>query len=102
MHPNRQHLIYALGCNVIVEEIVKEGYGPQHILSGHSDKVTCVAVSNSGKYLASGQATHMGFKVSLTLLSVLSLWGFFSCVCVCELVFLISFLFKLKGTTYEH
>lgn len=62
MHPDRQHLVYALGCTVIVEEIQT---GKQQFLTGHSNDVTCIAISKSGRYIASGQLTYMGFKVGL-------------------------------------
>ena len=35
----------------------------QEFLTGHTNNVSCLAVSKSGRYLASGQITHMGFKV---------------------------------------
>lgn len=60
VHPDRQHLIYALGCTVVVEDIQS---GKQEFLTGHSNDVTCIAVSKSGRYIASGQLTYMGFKV---------------------------------------
>lgn len=71
-------MIYPLGSTVIVEHIDS---GKQEFLRGHTDTVTCVAVSkprpcdspfskarpsdrNAGAYIASGQVTHMGFKVN--------------------------------------
>lgn len=62
VHPDRQHLIYALGSTVIVENLETKS---QVCLSGHTDEVTCIAVSKSGRYLASGQKTHMGFKADI-------------------------------------
>lgn len=60
VHPDREHFIYPLGNTVIVEHITSHR---QYFLTGHTNDVSCIAVSNSGKYLASGQITHMGFKV---------------------------------------
>lgn len=61
VHPDRQHLVYALGCTVVVEDIQT---GKQEFLTGHNNDVTCITISKSGRYIASGQLTHMGFKVS--------------------------------------
>uniref|UniRef100_A0A8C5R5C0 Cilia- and flagella-associated protein 52 n=1 Tax=Leptobrachium leishanense TaxID=445787 RepID=A0A8C5R5C0_9ANUR len=63
-HPDREHLIYPLGCTVIIESLQKR---KQHFLQGHTNNVSCVAVSRSGKYLASGQVTFMGFKGDIIL-----------------------------------
>ena len=37
----------------------------QIFLAGHTNAVTCFAIGNSGKYIASGQVTHMGFKADI-------------------------------------
>ncbi|KAH9519798.1 Cilia- and flagella-associated protein 52 [Bulinus truncatus] len=65
VHPDREHVIYPLGCNVIIEDINKDA--KQSILSSHTNNVTCIAVSNDGRYIASGQETYMGFKACITL-----------------------------------
>ncbi|KAL9956202.1 hypothetical protein ACROYT_G037646 [Oculina patagonica] len=93
---DREHLIYPLGNKIVVEEIKEDkkaasGTGSrgsatkvnskskstpndrkmrQRLLSGQGDKglaVSCLAVSKSGKYLASGEKTHMGFKADVIL-----------------------------------
>ena len=61
-HPDGQHIIYPLGCTVIVKNLVTH---KQTFLRGHSDIVSCVACSQSGEYLASGQVTYMGFKADV-------------------------------------
>lgn len=40
-------------------------------LSGHTNSVSCIAVSPSGNYLASGQVNHMGFKVINELIAII-------------------------------
>ena len=65
VHPDEKHIIYSLGCNVIIQNINSPHVEP---LWGHDNAVSCIAVSHSGKYLASGQVTHSGFKVHLTFL----------------------------------
>ena len=64
IHPNRQHMIYPVGCTIVIEDLPGK---KQEFLSGHSDNISCIAISNSGKYIASGQITYMGFKVSAGL-----------------------------------
>jgi hypothetical protein len=62
VHPDRQHIIYPLGCAVVIEDI--SGNGRPTLLWGHTDEVTCISISNrSGHLIASGQKTYMGFKV---------------------------------------
>ena len=62
VHPDRQHIVYPLGCAVVIEDITKN---EPCLLWGHTDDVTCIAISNNkGELLASGQKTHMGFKVN--------------------------------------
>lgn len=66
VHPDRQHIIYPLGCAVVIEDI--SGNDKPSLLWGHTDYVTCIAISNqNGELLASGQKTHMGYKVCLLL-----------------------------------
>ncbi|XP_053552817.1 cilia- and flagella-associated protein 52 [Bombina bombina] len=63
-HPDREHLIYPLGCTVIVQNLSNR---KQQFLQGHTNNVSCVAASRRGKYLASGQVTYMGFKADIFL-----------------------------------
>ncbi|XP_045055232.2 cilia- and flagella-associated protein 52 isoform X3 [Desmodus rotundus] len=63
-HPDQEHLIYPLGCTVLIQAInTKE----QYFLQGHGNNVSCVTVSQSGVYIASGQVTFMGFKADIIL-----------------------------------
>ena len=82
-HPNREHIVYPLGsqvCSLCVcrdhyryklshalEQVVVErisGKKAQSFLTGLTTDVSCIAVSPSGRYVAAGQITHMGFPVS--------------------------------------
>lgn len=65
VHPDREHIIYPLGNNIVIEDISNEA--SQCILSSHTNDVTCIAISNDGRYIASGQETFMGFKASIIL-----------------------------------
>jgi len=62
VHPDKEHLIYPLGCTVVIENLKTN---EQKFLSGHTNDVSCLAVSKSGKYVASGQLTHMGFTADV-------------------------------------
>ncbi|VDI01324.1 Hypothetical predicted protein [Mytilus galloprovincialis] len=64
VHPGREHLIYPLGNTVIIEHVTTKEFSQ---LSGHTNNVSCIAVSPSGNYLASGQVTHMGFKANVII-----------------------------------
>lgn len=60
LHPNDQHLIYPLGSTIVVRDLVNNTQTFLH-KGGHDRAVSCLALSATGKYLASGQVTHMGF-----------------------------------------
>ncbi|KAM9491549.1 LOW QUALITY PROTEIN: cilia- and flagella-associated protein 52 [Salvelinus alpinus] len=64
VHPDREHLIYPLGCTVILTSLKDR---KQEFLHGHTNNVSCVTVSKSGRYIASGQVTFMGFKADLII-----------------------------------
>lgn len=59
-HPNKEHLLYPLGCTVVIQELASK---KQAFLHGHTNNVSCIVVSRSGTFVASGQVTFMGFKV---------------------------------------
>jgi len=65
LHCDGQHLIYPVGCTVVVENIANK---QQEFLSGHTNTVSCLALSRSGNFIASGQVTYMGFKVNRLLM----------------------------------
>jgi len=60
-HPKRQHIVYPVGTMIIIENITTK---QQDFLTGHSNTISCLDVSRSGALIASGQVTHMGFKVT--------------------------------------
>ncbi|XP_029916577.1 cilia- and flagella-associated protein 52 [Myripristis murdjan] len=64
VHPDREHLVYPLGCTVILKKIKD---GKQEFLDGHTNNVSCVSVSKSGCYIASGQVIYMGFKADIII-----------------------------------
>ncbi|KAA0161483.1 hypothetical protein FNF31_03766 [Cafeteria roenbergensis] len=70
-HPDGEHVIYPLGSTVVVKNLRKN---TQAFLQGHTDRVTCVAISRDGKRIASGQRTSMGFRAPVMV------WDFDSAV----------------------
>jgi hypothetical protein len=65
-HPDGIHKVYSLGSTVVVSDPKK---GTQDFLQGHTNVVTCIAISKDGRYIASGQVTHMGFQVKTRYLN---------------------------------
>lgn len=60
MHPDGEHVLYPLGNKVsILRWTTKE----QQFLTGHTNTISAIDISLSGKYVASGQINHIGFKV---------------------------------------
>jgi hypothetical protein len=62
VHPDQQNMLFPLGSTLVIKNIANQF--DNSFLHGH-DKgpISCVAVSRTGRYIASGQSTHMGFKV---------------------------------------
>ncbi|KAI9188916.1 hypothetical protein H9P43_000338 [Blastocladiella emersonii ATCC 22665] len=63
-HPAGTHRLYPLGSNVVIQDLAT---GQQEFLQGHTNLITCLAISKSGRYIASGQVTHMGFQADIIL-----------------------------------
>jgi len=60
LHPDGKHLIYPVGCTIVIEKMANK---QQEFLAGHTNTISCLALSRSGTFIASGQVTDMGFKV---------------------------------------
>eukprot|EP01062_Namystynia_karyoxenos_P031383 TRINITY_DN2327_c0_g1_i2.p1 TRINITY_DN2327_c0_g1~~TRINITY_DN2327_c0_g1_i2.p1 ORF type:complete len:638 (+),score=243.83 TRINITY_DN2327_c0_g1_i2:91-2004(+) len=63
VHPDGESLIYSLGSCLVIRQIGNPR--ADQFLRGHTDAVSCLAVSPSGRYVASGQKTHMGFQADI-------------------------------------
>lgn len=61
LHPDKKYLIYPLGSLVILK---RTDDGKQEFLHGHSNNVSCISLSKSGVYIASGQVNVMAVKVA--------------------------------------
>lgn len=64
LHPDNEHLIFPLGTTLVVRHIISR---TQQFLRGHDNNISVITVSQSGKYVASGQQTHMGFQADVII-----------------------------------
>jgi WD40 repeat protein len=48
-----------VGTNVLITD---QGQNPE-FLKGHEGRISCLAVSSDGRYIASGEETRTGFSV---------------------------------------
>lgn len=71
-HCDKKHIAYAVGQTVMVKDI---GSGKESRFCGHSNAVSCLAVSKDGSLLVSGQENFMGFKVYIFFYSLFSRKG---------------------------
>jgi len=64
LHPDQEHLIFPLGCTVVLRNLLRK---TQAFLQGHDNQVNCICVSKSGRLMASGQKTFMGFPADVII-----------------------------------
>lgn len=64
LHPGDKHIIYPLGSTVVVKHLLEN---TQAFLqkNGHDRAISCLSLSSTGKYLATGQVSHMGFPAQV-------------------------------------
>eukprot|EP00878_Enallax_costatus_P039075 GHUV01044595.1.p1 GENE.GHUV01044595.1~~GHUV01044595.1.p1 ORF type:complete len:343 (+),score=90.63 GHUV01044595.1:1178-2206(+) len=65
LHPDGRTMIYPLGSTIVLRD--KKDAKAQEFLQGHTDRVSCLALSPTGRYLASGQITYMGFTADIII-----------------------------------
>ncbi|EDW93685.1 cilia- and flagella-associated protein 52 [Drosophila yakuba] len=58
-HPVTGSIIFALGNKIGIADYKKN---TQEFVAGHTNTISCLDLSKSGKYMASGQINHMGFR----------------------------------------
>ncbi|KFW11228.1 WD repeat-containing protein 16, partial [Eurypyga helias] len=63
-HPDKEHVLYPLGCTVVIQDVDRK---KQLFLHGHTNNVSCVALSRNGVYVASGEVTCISFKADIIL-----------------------------------
>lgn len=66
LHPGDQHIIYPLGSTIVVKHLTEN---TQTFLQkdGHDKAISCLALSSTGKYLASGQVSNRGFPAPVII-----------------------------------
>ena len=57
--PDGKYVVYPLGSIVVLKDVKKN---TQAFLEGHTNDVSCLAVSHDGTKLASGQINHAGVR----------------------------------------
>mmetsp|Transcript_22139 Transcript_22139/g.36672 ORF Transcript_22139/g.36672 Transcript_22139/m.36672 type:complete len:608 (+) Transcript_22139:46-1869(+) len=65
VHPNGKEYLFPLGSTVIVRDV--KNPRNQYFLQGHSDRISCLALSRSGKYVATGHITYQGFQAGIVI-----------------------------------
>lgn len=64
IHPDQKHILFPLGNKV---SIINFDSNKQEFLCGHTNTVSAINVSPSGKLIASGQINHMGFRAYIII-----------------------------------
>uniref|UniRef100_UPI00398E4B89 cilia- and flagella-associated protein 52 isoform X2 n=1 Tax=Pristiophorus japonicus TaxID=55135 RepID=UPI00398E4B89 len=64
VHPDGENIIYPLGCTAIIQNL---NDSQQAFLESHTNNISFITVSKSGKYIATGQVTYMGFKADILI-----------------------------------
>ena len=62
--PDGKYVVYPLGSIVVLKDVRKN---TQAFLEGHSNDVSCLAVSHDGTKLASGQINHAGVRADVLI-----------------------------------
>ena len=62
LHPDNETLIFPIGSQIVVRNVLTR---QDKFLKGHTNDISAVTISNSGKYLATGQKTYSGFKADI-------------------------------------
>ena len=72
MHPSGEYILYPLGNTVVIRSVSDPTH--KEFLRGHSDKIMSIAVSSSGRFVATGQRTHVGYRVCVFIHFVVLLY----------------------------
>ncbi|KAL1517593.1 hypothetical protein ABEB36_001334 [Hypothenemus hampei] len=64
IHPNGKDVVYPIGNKITIQDWTTKN---QSFLCGHTNIISSVCVSPHGKYVASGQINHIGFKACIII-----------------------------------
>ncbi|CAG9771369.1 unnamed protein product [Ceutorhynchus assimilis] len=64
VHPNGLHVLYPMGNKISIQEWDTK---KQTFLVGHTNNISAVCISPSGKFVASGQINHIGFRARVII-----------------------------------
>lgn len=64
VHPDGEHIVFPIGNKVAIQHWSTK---KQYFLSGHTNVISAIDVSSTGKYVASGQINHIGFKAPVII-----------------------------------
>ena len=62
LHPDNETLIFPLGSQIVIRNVLTR---QDQFLKGHTNYISSLTLSKSGRYLASGQKTYSGFKADI-------------------------------------
>jgi len=65
LHPDDEHILYPLGTTIVVKNLLNNTQ--TFLRGGHNGEVSCIAISASGKYLASGQESQINFSAPVVV-----------------------------------
>ena len=64
LHPDNETIIFPIGSQIVVRNVLTR---QDRFLKGHTNDINTLTLSNSGRYLASGQKTYSGFKADVII-----------------------------------
>jgi len=68
LHPDGRHIVYVLGSSLIVRNLEEKTV---RFFSSSEKSISTFSISRSGRFIAAGQQSQMGFKAKVFL------WDFY-------------------------
>lgn len=64
LHPDGKHIVYVLGSSLIVRNLEEKTV---RFFSSSEKAISTFSISRSGRFIAAGQQSQMGFKAKVFL-----------------------------------